>query len=137
MGTTLRTGVLAAVLLAGCGGSSDGGGGGGGGGGQTGSCTPRTSATMSVGAAGFTPRAACVQPGGTFTLSNTDTAEHVIQAGAPCTELNFGAILAGESRTATLPTVATCTFTDAAHSTEATFQGVLAVSNAPAPGPGY
>jgi plastocyanin len=123
--------VLAAALLAGCGGGSTSDGGG------TGSCEPGQTALVTIAATGFTPRAVCVLPGGAVTFANGDTVAHDVESGMTCQALNLGPIAAGQSRTATFPTAATCPFFDAAHSSDPAFQGTVAVSSAPTTGPGY
>ena len=123
----------AAVLgLASCG---EGGGTTGGGGGNT--CTPGTTAAFSIAASGVSPRAVCVLPGGTVRFSNNDTVAHDIQSDGSCAELNLGSIAPGSSRSATFPTIGNCGFRDAGAPTNTAFQGLVAVTDAPATGPGY
>ena len=122
--------MMAAAFLGGCGGSSSGGGG-------SGSCTPGSTASITIGAGGFSPKAVCVVPGGSVTFRNGDTVAHDIESGVTCTELNLGSIAAGQNKTATFATSQTCPFFDAAHSNDAAFQGTVAVSSAPTTGPGY
>ncbi len=119
--------VLAAALLCGCGGSGGGGGGG---------CTPHPTTSMSVGAGGFTPKAVCVLPSGTVTISNTDTVGHTIDWGASCAQASLS-IAAGTSQLVTFTTAEVCNFSDAAHSTDPAFQGVVAVTEASVGGAGY
>ncbi len=121
----------AATVLGACGGSS------GGGPSTSGSCTPGQSARVTIGAAGFSPKAVCVVPGGTVTLTNGDTVAHDIESGTTCTMLNLGPIAPGGTATPTFPTAMVCPFFDAAHSNDTAFQGTVAVSNAPTTGPGY
>jgi plastocyanin len=92
---------------------------------------------MTIGSGGFSPRAVCVLPGGSVTIANGDTVAHDIESGLTCTELNLGPIEAGKSKTASFSTAQTCTFFDAAHSTDAAFQGTVAVSSGMTTGPGY
>ncbi len=120
--------VVALAFLAGCGGS---------GGGGSGSCAPGATATVKVGSAGFSPKAVCVLPAGSVTFTNTDTVAHDIESGMVCLELNLGPIPAGQSATATFPTAQTCSFFDAAHSTDAAFEGTVAVTSGTVSGPGY
>lgn len=124
--------LAAAGLAVGC-----GGGGGGGGGGGSGSCTPGASASISITAGGVTPKAVCVLPSGTVTVTNSDAVAHDIESGGSCTELNLGSIAAGAQRTVTLPTTEVCSFHDAGNPSNAAFQGTVAVTSAPASGPGY
>ncbi len=122
-------GVVLAAVLGGCGGGGSSGGGG--------TCTPRTTATVTVGAGGFTPKAVCVLPTGTVTFTNSDTVAHDIESGMSCTQLNLGSIPAGGTRNVSFPSTETCSFFDAAHSTDAAFQGVVAVSTSTTGGAGY
>jgi plastocyanin len=125
---------FAAAVLGGC------GGGGGSSGGGSGTCNPGQTATVTVGASGFSPKAVCVVPTGTVTFHNSDSSSHDIESASAttCTELNLGSIDAGQSKTTTaFPTTQTCSFVDANHSADAAFQGTVAVSNAPTTGPGY
>lgn len=124
--------VVSAMAVLGCGGGDDGGGGGGGGG-----CTPGNSASITVSASGLSPRAVCVRPGGSVTLTNSDTVAHDFEGGSSCTQLNLDPIGAGQSATVTFPTAAVCTFFDAAHQNEAAFQGTIAVTTGRVEGPGY
>lgn len=124
------TALAAAAVLGGCGGGSDDGG--------TGACTPGQTASLTVASSGFSPRAVCVLPGGSVTLQNTDSVPHDVESGPTCTQLNLGAVGAGQSvTTATFPTAQTCTFFDAAHSNDPAFQGTVAVTAGTVTGPGY
>ncbi len=118
------------AVLAACGGGSSSTQGGG-------SCTPGTSASVTISSAGVAPKAVCVQPGGTVTFHNNDTAAHQIQSTGTCTELNLPSIAAGQSDTAMFSTTGTCTYQDATQAGNAAFQGTVAVSAAPTTGPGY
>ncbi len=125
--------MIAAALIAGCGGGSSSSQG-------NGSCTPGQSASLSVASTGFSPQAVCVLPGGTVTFTNHDTAPHDVEetgTTAGCTGLNLGSIAASQSATASFATAATCQFHDAAHASDAAFQGTVAVTTGPATGPGY
>lgn len=104
---------------------------------DTGSCTPGRSAGVTVTSGGFSPKAVCILPAGAVTFTNDDTVDHDIESGMTCTQLNLGPIAAGQARTVSFPTTQTCTFFDAAHSSDAAFQGTVAVSSAPTTGPGY
>jgi plastocyanin len=90
-----------------------------------------------VTATGFSPRAVCVRPGGSVTFTNSDTVAHDIEAGAPCPQLNLAPIAAGGNATVTFPTAVVCAFFDAAHSSDAAFQGTVAVTTGRVEGPGY
>ncbi len=125
------TSILMAALLGACGGSSSSGSSG------TGSCTPGSTAAFSITSTGLAPKAVCVLPGGTVTFKNNDTAQHDIESGTTCTQLNLGVIAPGGSATATMPTAEICTFHDQLNPTNTAFQGTVAVTTAPAPGPGY
>jgi hypothetical protein len=111
-------------------------GGGGSSGGSGGSCTPGSTASMTLTSSGVSPKAVCVLPGGTVTFTNNDAAAHDIE-GSGCTELNLGPIAPAASKSATFPTSETCTFHDAGSPSNAAFQGTVAVTSAPASGPGY
>lgn len=128
--TLCWTTLAAAALLSGCGGGSSGSS-------PAGSCTPSQTAGVNVAASGFSPKAVCILPGGAVTFTNGDTVAHDLESGMTCTQLNLGAIAAGQSRTVSFPTSETCPFFDAAHSNESAFQGTVAVSSAPTTGPGY
>lgn len=123
--------LAAAALLAACGGGGTSGGGG------SGSCTPEQTALVTITAGGFAPKAVCLLPGGAVTFANGDSVAHDIESGMTCQALNLGPIAAGQSRSVTLPTAATCPFFDAARSNDPAFQGTVAVSSAPTTGPGY
>jgi plastocyanin len=124
-------GALFAAAVIGCGGGSGGSQG-------NGTCNPGQTATIGISATGVSPKAVCVQPGGTVTFVNGDMVAHGIAAGAPCPELTVASIGAGQSETVQLPTTATCTYdADAAHPGSAAFQGTIAVTTTPGTGPGY
>lgn len=125
------TSILTLTLLGACGGSSSGGSSG------TSTCTPGSTASFSITSTGVTPKAVCVLPGGMVTFKNNDTAQHDIESGTTCTQLNLGVIAAGSSATATMPTAEICQFHDQLNPTNTAFQGTVAVTTAPAPGPGY
>jgi len=125
--------MAAAVVFGGCGGGSSSTSG-------SGSCSPGQSAAISIASTGVSPKAVCVLPGGTVTFTNHDSVAHdVEQSGSvpACTGLNLGAIAAGQPGTAMFPTAATCQFLDATRSSDTAFQGTVAVTTAPATGPGY
>lgn len=119
---------MASALLGGCGASSSSG---------SGTCTPGSTASVAITSTGFSPKAVCVLPGGSVTFTNTDSVAHDVESGQVCTQLNLGPIDAGQSRTVTFPTAETCTFADAAHTSDAAFQGTVAVSSGTTSGPGY
>ncbi|HET8725283.1 MAG TPA: hypothetical protein VFM53_13890 [Anaeromyxobacteraceae bacterium] len=122
-----------AVLgLAACGGSSGTTTGGGGN-----SCTPGTTATINVAAAGVAPKAVCVLPGGTVRFNNGDTVAHDIESDGSCAELNLGSIAPGSFKSATFPNLGSCAFHDAAAPANTAFQGTVAVTEATTTGPGY
>ncbi|BDG05126.1 cupredoxin domain-containing protein [Anaeromyxobacter oryzae] len=121
--------VAAAALVGGCGGSSASTGGSGG-------CTPTQPASVAIDASGFTPKILCVPAGGTVTFTNGDSASHDIESGMTCQGLNLGTIAAGQSKTVAFPGAATCPFFDAAHSSDAAFQGTVTVTPTPSTGGG-
>lgn len=121
----------AALGVAACGSDSSGTGGTGG------TCTPTGAASITITSAGVAPKAVCVLPGGTVTFVNDDAVAHDIESGTACPDLNLGSIPAGQSRAATLAAAEVCSFHDAATPTNTAFQGTVAVSSAPATGPGY
>ncbi|HEU4385004.1 MAG TPA: hypothetical protein VFR85_16090 [Anaeromyxobacteraceae bacterium] len=126
--TTLT--LLAVAALEACGGSSDGGGGG-----QT--CTPVTTATVTIGATGVSPKVVCVLPTtGTVRFNNADTVAHDIEdSGTNCPQLNLGSIPAGGNiTTATFPTVGVCNYHDQVAPTNAAFQGTVGVTSGPVGG---
>jgi plastocyanin len=131
----MKAGISVAVfllvpLLGACGGGAGDGGG-------SGTCTPGSTASIRITSSGVSPTAVCVLPGGTVTFTNNDSAAHDIESGATCTELNLGSIAAAQSKSATLPTVEVCPFHDAGAPSNMAFQGTVAVTSAPAQGPGY
>ncbi len=121
--------VAAAAWLGGCGGGGSGNG--------SGSCNPGPTASVTINASGFTPKAVCVVPTGQVTFMNADTVAHDIESGATCASLNLGPIAAGKSAVASFQTAETCSFVDAAHSADPAFQGTVAVSSGTTTGPGY
>jgi hypothetical protein len=119
----------AVVALCACGGSSGGGGGS--------TCNPGATAAFTVSGTGISPTAVCVLPSGTVSFNNTSATARTFASG-DCPELNNLAVAAS----ATTPvlfgaTQKTCTFHDAANASNAAFQGTVAVTSAPAQGPGY
>ncbi len=119
---------LAALSLVACGG--------GGGGSGNSSCTPGTTASMSITASGLSPKAVCLLPGGTVTFDNTDAAAHDIESDGSCPALSLGSIAAGQKKSVALPDVQTCSIHDADNPTNAAFQGTVAVSSATTSGGG-
>ncbi len=117
------------ALLGACGGDDTGDG--------SGSCTPGASAAFTITSTGVSPKAVCVLPGGSVTFTNNDAVPHDIQSGGVCTELNLGVIAPSASATAMFPVTQVCTFHDAGAPSNAAFQGTVAVTSAPATGPGY
>ncbi len=133
MGRASITALAATALgLAACGGSSGTTTGGG-----TGSCTPGTTATFNIASTGVSPKAVCVLPGGTVRFNNNDTVAHDIQSDGSCAELDLGSIAPASFKSATFPNLGNCGFRDAGAPTATAFQGTVAVTDAPATGPGY
>jgi plastocyanin len=121
---------VVAVALGACGGGSSSGG-------SSGTCNPSSAASMTLSSSGVTPKAVCVVPGGTVTFRNSDTVQHDIQGDtAACAVLNTGGIDPNTSKSVTLQTTQTCGFHDG-DSANAAFDGTVAVTSAPATGPGY
>jgi plastocyanin len=133
----MRTGAVAitvaAALLAAC------GGGGSSSTQSNGTCTPGTTATVTITSSGVSPKSSCVLPGGNVTFANHDTGAHTIQpttAGAGCAGLDIGSIAGNGSATSgTLPTAMACGYSDG--TTNAAFAGTVFVQSAPAGGPGH
>ena len=122
---------MAAAALASCGGDAPAAGAGGG------TCTPGTTAGITITATGVSPKAVCVLPAGTVRFTNSDTVAHTVQSVGGCTQLDLGPIAPAGSATATFPIEALCSFRDAAAPTSVAFQGTVAVTVAPATGGGY
>ncbi len=122
----------AAALLAACGGASSSKQ-------STGSCTPGTTASVTISSSGISPTNTCVLPGGTVSFANQDSAAHTVNAttaGAGCAGLNLGSIPGNSSKTSgTLPTAMACSFSDG--TSNPAFAGTVYVQSAPATGPGY
>ncbi len=122
----------AAAVLAAC-------GGGGSSKQSTGSCTPGTTASVTITSSGYSPTNTCVLPGGSVSFANHDTAPHTVNAttaGAGCAGLNLGSIDGNSSKTSgTLPTAMACSFSDG--TSNPAFAGTVYVQSAPATGPGY
>lgn len=120
---------LAAMALGACGGSSSSG--------SSGTCNPSSFASMTLSSSGVSPKAVCVTPGGTVAFRNTDTVQHNVQGDTPaCAVLNTGGIDPNTTKSVTLQTPQTCGFHDG-DSANAAFDGTVAVTSAPATGPGY
>ena len=120
--------LAAATLLGACGGSDSGGGP---------SCTPGTTATVTITNAGVSPKAVCVLPTtGRVTFMNNDAAAHTIaDAGTTCPELNLGSIAGGATATTTtFPAAVVCQYSAGATTA---FQGTVAVTTGTVGGPGY
>jgi plastocyanin len=123
----------AALLLAGAGALALGGCGGGGNGAA--SCTPATTASLTITAAGVSPTNVCVQPQGQVTFTNNDTVAHHIEfdtAGCPAVP----EIAAGAQATATFNTAENCSFHDGNNASNA-FRGTVAVTAVTVTGGGY
>lgn len=131
MGPRIGLALGLAAALAAC------GGGGGDGGGGSATCTPTSTAGFTISATGVSPSAVCVLPGGTVTFTNSDTAAHSVASDGICTALDLGAIDPSTSKSATLPTVATCRFHDPNAASNTAFQGVVAVTQGRVGGGGY
>jgi plastocyanin len=118
----------AAASLGACGGSSNSGGG---------TCTPGSTASITIKSTGVTPMAVCIVPGGSVTFTNTDTATHELVSDASCTELDTGMLGSGATAMVTFPSAKTCSFHDSVSASNTAFQGTVAVTSAPVGGPGY
>jgi plastocyanin len=120
------------VVLAACGDSTPAGTG-------TGTCTPGTTASVGIAAAGVSPKAVCVQPNGKVTFTNSTAVQHEIEVESPCAATNGGTIAAGASRILTFPVEQVCTFRDptVATSEAANFTGTVGVSTVVVGGAGY
>ena len=116
--------LVGTALLGACGGTSSSGGGAG--------CA--MTATASIAAAGVTPKAICVVPGGSVTFTNGDTAQHNMAVTGTSCPAGPGLLNPGASGTATFPTATACQFHDALAPTNTAFQGNIAVNAAPPPG---
>ena len=130
MRTVVRVAGIGTVLaLAACGGGGGGGGGG--------TCTPGSTASLTINASGLTPTNVCVQPGGSVTFHNADTAaSHDIEfetSGCP----TVGQIPAGGQTTTTFPTAGNCTFHDGSNPSNSAFRGTVAVTSVMVGGGGY
>jgi plastocyanin len=110
-------GLVLAFVVSACGGSDNPGTGpsGGGGGGGTGGTV---AATITITAAGVSPKNVTVAPGSRVTFVNNDNRPHDMSsdphpAHTDCPEINVGFITAGQSGTTqNLNTVRTCGFHD-------------------------
>jgi hypothetical protein len=117
---------LLAALLAACGGADK---------------KPPQPVTLTITAAGITPKSVTTRSRGELVLVNSDTVPHTLQSDPanPCAELNSGALAAGHSWPTSLPAgPTTCGFRDADQPANAAFQGTIEVA-APGvdPGGGY
>jgi len=121
---------VAAASVAACGGNGGGGGGGG-------SCTPGSTASMTISSSGISPKAVCVLPSGTVTFTNSDSVQHGIAFDTSCSSVTDVSVDAGGSKPVTFPTVQTCTFHDRDSATNGAFQGTVAVAQAAVTGSGY
>ncbi len=122
---------LGAVALAAC-------GGGGGGGGGAASCTPGTSATLTVNDTGFPNGAnnACVLPAGTVTFTNAGASAHAFNfdSATDCPATPVTVPPNSSSAPVTFPNAATCKFHVDSNAAES---GTVAVTNAMVSGGGY
>jgi hypothetical protein len=114
---------LLAALLAACGGADK---------------KPPQPVTLTITAAGITPKSAPSRSGGALNLVNDDTVAHTLQSDPanPCAELDSGALAPGHTWPTNLPVgPKTCGFRDADQPANPAFQGTIDVL---APGtPGY
>jgi hypothetical protein len=124
-------GLVAAMGLQACGGSDSPATGG------SGTCSPASSARITLASTGISPKAVCVLPGGTVTFVNGDVATHDMEPVGTCTATNFGPVAAAGTRVVTFPSAQTCNFQDAGSPSSTAFQGTVAVSDAPTTGAGY
>jgi plastocyanin len=118
----------AAASLGGCGGTGNGGGG---------TCNPGATASITIKNTGVSPTAVCVLPTGSVTFTNSDTVQHDLVSDGTCPELDTGIIAASASAMVTFPTAKVCAFHDTVNPSNTAFQGTVAVTTAPATGPGY
>jgi plastocyanin len=119
---------LAGALIVACGGSSSGGGD---------SCTPGSSATITITATGMSPQNACIQPGGSVTFTNSDTTQHDIEFQGSGCPTSPGGIQAGASKSTVFPTSQNCGYSDNTKAGVAAFTGTIAVSTQTQTGGGY
>jgi plastocyanin len=118
---------LAGALIVACGGSSSGGN----------SCTPGSSAAISITATGMSPQNACIQPGGSVTFTNNDTVQHDVEfEGGGCPN-SPGGIQPGASKQVFFPTSQNCGYSDITKPSVAAFTGTIAVSTQTQTGGGY
>jgi hypothetical protein len=106
---------LIAALFAACGGADK---------------KPPQPLTLTITAAGTTPKSATTRSSGELVLVNGDTVPHALQSdpASPCAGLNSGALAAGHTWPTTLPAgPATCGFRDADQPSNAAFQGTIEV----------
>ncbi len=120
-----------AVALEACGGGGGGGGGG--------TCTPSQSASMTLSASGVSPKAVCVLPtNGTVAFTNNDTVQHSIEFETSCSGVTGVSVdPSGGTKSVAFTIVQTCTFHDKDSSSNAAFQGTIAVAAAMVTGAGY
>jgi plastocyanin len=124
--------VALALFSSACGGSDNPGTGpsGGGGGGGTGGTV---SATITITAAGVSPRDVTVTPGSRVTFVNNDTRPHDMSsdphpAHTDCPEITVGFLQAGQSGTTqNLNRVRTCGFHDHNQDTNTSLQGTIRI----------
>jgi plastocyanin len=115
--------------LAACGGGSSG---------SSASCTPGSTAALTVTATGLSPINVCVLPGGTVTFTNSDpsAAHDIVFDTANCPTV--GNISPnGAHVMATFPTQENCTFHDANNPNNTAFRGTVAVTPGTVTGGGY
>lgn len=123
-------GAALVVGLVGCGSDTSGGGGG------SGACSLGTSATVTIGATGVSPKAVCVVPGSTVTFANADAVAHTLapDAATGCALLAVGPIAPGASAPVTFPAALFCAYHDAANPSATAFQGSVSVATPGTPG---
>ena len=118
---------VAGALIAACGGSSSGGN----------SCTPGSSATITITATGMSPQNACIQPGGSVTFTNSDSVQHDVEFEGSGCPTSPGGIQAGASKSTVFPNSQNCGYSDATKAGVAAFTGTIAVSTQTQTGGGY
>jgi plastocyanin len=125
--------VMLALVASACGSDSPGtapSGGSGGGGGGTGGTV---AATITITAAGVSPKSVTVAPGSRVTFVNNDSRPHEMNsdphpAHTDCPEINVGFITAGQSGTTqNLNTVRTCGFHDHNQDANTSLQGTIRI----------
>lgn len=118
---------VAGALIAACGGSSSG----------SNSCTPGSSATITITATGMSPQNACIQPGGSVTFANSDSVQHDVEFEGSGCPTSPGGIQGGASKSVVFPTSQNCGYSDTTKAGVAAFTGTIAVSTQTQTGGGY